>query len=71
MPGALMLDELEAWFFKFDFHQFLHQWIECQKNLKKWSKKDREDFLRDIRIKSKSDKKHNHEVIVDGEENNN
>jgi hypothetical protein len=71
MPGALMLDELEGWFFKFNFHQFLHQRIECQKNLKKWSKKDREDFLRDNQIEPKSVKKHGHEVIVDGEENHN
>ena len=71
MPRALMLDELEQWFFSFDFHNFLHQWIECQKNLKKWSKKEREDFLRDIKIEPKRDKKHGHEVIVDGEENNN
>jgi len=71
MPGALMLDEIEGWFFKFNFHQFFEQWIECQKNLGKWSKKDREDFLRDIQIEPKPVKKHNHEVIVDGEENNN
>jgi hypothetical protein len=71
MPGALMLDELEAWFFKFDFHNFWAQWIECQKNLKKWSKKDREDFLRDINLKPKRDKKRKPESVNDGEENNN
>ena len=71
MPRALMLDELEQWFFKFNFNEFLRRWIECQKNLKKWSKKDREDFLRDIKIETKPDKEHNHEVITNGEENNN
>ena len=71
MPGALMLDELEAWFFKFDFHDFWVHWIECQKNLKKWSKKDREDFLRDIKVNPKTDKKHRRESENDGKENNN
>ena len=71
MLGALMLDELEAWFFKFNFNEFWTHWIECQKNLKKWSKKDREDFLRDIKIKPKSEKKLKSEVKSDGEENNN
>jgi len=68
MPGALMLDELEAWFFKFNFHDFLARWIECQKNLKKWSKKDREDFLRDIKIELKEEKMQKSEVKSDGEE---
>jgi len=48
MPRALMLDEIEASFFKLNFNLFLQRWMECQKNLKKWSKKDREDFLRDM-----------------------
>ena len=65
-----MLDELEAWFFKFDFHDFWVHWIECQKNLKKWSKKDREDFLRDIKMTPKTDKKHK-QSENDGEEYNN
>ena len=49
MPRALMLDEVEQWFFKFNFTDFLRRWIECQKNVSKWSKKDREDFLRDLK----------------------
>ena len=48
---------LKQWFFKFNFNMFLERWIECQKNLKKWSKKDREDFLRDMKIKPKPNKK--------------
>ena len=53
MLGALMVDDLEAWFFKYHFNDFLRRWIECQKNLQKWSKKDREDFLRDVDLKPK------------------
>jgi hypothetical protein len=67
MPGALMLDELEAWFFKFNFHDFWRRWIECQKNLGKWSKKDREDFLRDVTLEPKTAKKNNREVEFDRE----
>jgi hypothetical protein len=70
MPRAMMLDELERWFFQFDFNEFFRHWFECQKNLKKWSKKDREDFLRDVKIEPKNKKKQN-EVEMDGEENNN
>src|SRR3972149_11131172 len=38
MPRALMLDEIEQWFFKLNFNLFLERWIECKKNLSKWSK---------------------------------
>jgi len=71
MPRALMLDEVEQWFFKLNFNVFLERWIECQKNVSKWSKKDREDFLRDIKKKPETDKKPKNEVEVDGEENDN
>ena len=71
MPRAMMLDELEQWFFKFNFNEFFRRWLECQKNLSKWSKKDREDFLRDIKIEPKKEKKRKSEVKSDGEENNN
>jgi len=69
VPRALMLDEVEQWFFKLNFNLFLERWIECKKNLDKWSKKDREDFLRETEVKPKADKKHKNEVKVDGEEN--
>ena len=71
MPRALMLDEVEQWFFKFHFNTFLERWIECQKNVHKWTQKDREDFLRDMKGNPKADKKHKREVEFDGEENNN
>lgn len=71
MPRALMLDEVEQWFFKFNFNDFWRRWMECQKNLEKWSKKDREDFLRDIEIKPKNNKKNQSKVLNDGEKNNN
>jgi hypothetical protein len=62
MPKALMLDEVEQWFFKFHFKNFIGQWIECQKDLRKWSMKNRGDFLRDMKGKPRADKKHNCEV---------
>jgi hypothetical protein len=71
MPRAMMLDELEQWFFKFNFNEFFRRWFECQKNLKKWSEKDREDFLRDVDLKAKKRKKNQCKVLSDGEGNNN
>jgi hypothetical protein len=71
MPRALMLNEVEQWFFKFNFNEFFRCWFECQKNLQKWSKKDREDFLRDVDLKPKNRKKNQSKVLIDGEENNN
>jgi len=62
MPGALMLDEVEAWFFRFHFNGFLERWIECQRNMSKWSRKDRDDFLRDMKRNGQKDKEHNREV---------
>jgi hypothetical protein len=56
MPRAMMLDEIEQWFFKFHFNLFLKNWVQCLKNLKKWPKKDRDDFLRDITVKPKQKK---------------
>jgi len=70
MPGALMLDEIEASFFKLNFNLFLQRWMKCQKKLKKWSKKDREDFLRH-ESKTQNRQKHKHESVNDGEKNNN
>jgi hypothetical protein len=71
MPRALMLNEIEQWFFKLHCNLFWERWLECQKNLQKWSKKDREDFLRDIKIEPKAEKKQNHEDESDGKKNNN
>jgi hypothetical protein len=41
------------------------------KNVSKWSQKDQEDFLRDMKGNPKADKRHKREVEFDGEENNN
>jgi hypothetical protein len=39
MLGALMVDDLEAWFFKYHFNDFLKRWIECQKTCKNGQRK--------------------------------
>ena len=62
MPRALMLDEVEQWFFKLNFNIFMEHWIECQKNVSKWPKKDREDFLRDMEKTDQKDQERNREV---------
>ena len=70
IPRALMLDEVDQFFFKINFSGFWERWIENQNNLRKWSKKDREDFLRDMKTDPKANKKNRKGVKVDGEENN-
>jgi len=69
IPRALMLDEVDQFFFKINFSGFWEHWIECQNNVRNWSKKDREDFLRDIKLEPKSEK--NRKGEIDGEENDN
>ena len=71
IPRALMLDEVDQFFFNVNFWGFWERWIECQKNVSKWSKKDREDFLCGIKVKPKAEKKDKNEVEVDGKENDN
>ena len=62
MPRALMLDEVDQFFFNVNFWGFWERWIECQKNVSKWSKKDRKDFLRDIEKTDRKDKERNQGV---------
>ena len=67
MPRAMMLSELEQWFFKFNFNEFFRRWFECQKNLSKWLDKEREEFLRDIGNTPKRTK-NDGTALLDGEE---
>ena len=69
MPRAMMLDEVEQILFRINFWGFMERWLECQNNVKKWSEKDREDFLRDM--KKTETKKNKIEVKSNGKENNN
>ena len=57
MPRALMLNEIEQWFFKLHCNLFLERWLECQKHVSKWSEKDREVFHRDMKITEAMKKK--------------
>jgi len=66
-----MLDEVDQFFFRFHFNTFMENWIDCMKKVSKWSKKDREDFQRDITPKTKTVKKQKNEVRQIGKENNN
>jgi hypothetical protein len=69
MPRALMLNEIEQWFFKLHCSLFWERWMECQKNVGKWSEKDREVFWRDMKITEAMRKKR--EGKSNGKENNN
>jgi hypothetical protein len=64
MPRALMLNEVEQPLFNINFWIFLERFLECQKNVSKWTEKDREIFLRDMKITEAM--KHKREVESNG-----
>jgi hypothetical protein len=73
MPRALMLDEVEQFFFDLHLSLFLERLTECLKNVKKWPEKDKADFLKDIREKDETNKEREQkkENEIYGKENNN
>ena len=56
MPMALVCDDVEEWYFKLHFLNFLADWGECFQRVRKWSKKDREEFLTDMKESGMLDK---------------
>lgn len=42
-------DEIEEWYFKLHFYNFFEDLAECLANVRKWSEKDREEFLGDMK----------------------
>ena len=56
MPRAFMLDEVEQYFFKLNFSIFLGNLTECLANVKKWSDKDRENFLKETKPRKEVNK---------------
>lgn len=48
--------EVEEWFLKLHFYNFLEDLCECVSNVRKWSVQDREEFLRDMNEKGWKDK---------------
>lgn len=49
MKELLGHDEIEEWYFKLHFYNFLEDLKNCLENVRKWSDKDREEFLRDMK----------------------
>jgi hypothetical protein len=49
MKELLGHDEIEEWYFKLHFYNFLEDLKNCLQNVRKWSEKDREEFLRDMK----------------------
>lgn len=49
MGEVLGGDEIEVWYFKLHFYNFFQDLSDCLKNVRKWSEKDREEFLRDMK----------------------
>jgi len=48
MKELLGGDEIEEWYFKLHFFNFFEDLSECLANVRRWSEKDREEFLRDM-----------------------
>jgi len=49
MKELLGHDEIEEWYFKLHFFNFFEDLKECLANVRKWSEKDREEFLSDMK----------------------
>jgi hypothetical protein len=49
MKELLGADEIEEWYFKLHFFNFFEDLKDCLTNVRKWSEKDREEFLRDMK----------------------
>ena len=49
MKKLLVHDEVEEWYFKLHFYNFFADLSECLANVRKWSDRDREEFLRDMK----------------------
>ncbi len=46
IPNTLCCDELETWFFKLYFYNFLAEFADCYKQVSEWPSEDREEFLK-------------------------
>jgi hypothetical protein len=49
MKELLEEDEIEEWYFKLHFYNFLEDLKECLANVGRWTEKDREEFLHDLK----------------------
>ena len=49
MEKLLVRDEVEEWYFKLHFYNFFADFSECLANVRKWSDRDCEEFLRDMK----------------------
>ncbi len=49
MKELLGGDEIEEWYFKLHFYNFFEDLKDCLANVRRWSEKDREEFLRDMK----------------------
>jgi hypothetical protein len=49
MRQLLLEDEVEVWYFKLHFYNFFADLSDCLERVRKWSEKDREEFLRDMK----------------------
>lgn len=49
MPEWLGGNEIEGWYFKLHFYNFMEDLADCLRNVRKWSEEDRAEFLGDMK----------------------
>jgi hypothetical protein len=49
VPKAFCWNEIEEWYFKLHFYNFFKDLEECLARVRRWSEKDREEFLKDMK----------------------
>ena len=56
MPKAFLGNEVEEWFFKLHFYNFMKDWMDCINNVQKWTQEDREEWKKDMEESGMMDK---------------
>ena len=49
VPKAFCWDEIEEWYFKLHFYNFFEDLEECLANVRRWSERDRQEFLEEMK----------------------
>jgi len=49
MSKAFPGDEIEEWYFKLHFYNFIEDWMHCMDNIQKWTQEDRDEWKKDMK----------------------
>ena len=53
---AFLGDEIEEWYFKLHFYNFMKDWTDCMNNVQKWTEEDRDEWKKDMKESGMIDK---------------